>query len=75
MEILLWITSLVSLLGVVLNIYKLRVCFVLWFATNAVWAVVDYDHGITSQALIQAVYCVLSVWGIVKWTSERQSRQ
>lgn len=72
METLLWTTSLISLVGVVLNIYKLRACFVLWLITNAVWAIVDFSHGITSQGALQTVYCALAVWGILKWRKPKQ---
>ena len=71
MEYLYWITALAALLGVWLNIHGQRVCFMIWAATNATWAVVDYFHGIHAQAALQAIYFVLSIYGIVKWSDQK----
>lgn len=62
-----WSCALASLLGVVLNIRKDRRCFYIWFVTNGTWAVVDGLHGIYAQCLLQAIYCGLSIWGILQW--------
>ena len=70
MSALYWITALVALVGVWLNIHGRRVCFPLWAVTNPTWAVVDYIHGIHAQAAIQAVYFVLSIYGLWKWSRE-----
>ena len=63
-----WLMAVLSLLGVVLNIHGYRVCFVLWAITNATWAVADYRHGLPQQAALQAVYFVLSIYGIAHWS-------
>ena len=65
--ILYWITALIALIGVWLNIRKNVTCFYLWAGTNATWAYVDFTHGIYSQAALQATYFALSIVGIWKW--------
>lgn len=45
-----WGLTVLSLVGVVLNIYKKQVCFYIWAGTNATWAIVDYHAGLFSQA-------------------------
>ena len=69
-----WMTAVLSLVGVVLNIHGYRVCFVLWAITNATWAVADYQHGLPQQATLQAVYFLLSLYGIWKWSRLRRPR-
>ena len=63
-----WLISIAALIGVWLNIRKHVGCFWIWVATNATWAVVDYTHGIYSQATLQAIYCALSIYGIWQWS-------
>ncbi len=63
-----WLVSIAALAGVVLNIKKHVACFYLWSCTNAVWAWLDWTHALYAQAALMAVYFVLSLWGIWKWT-------
>lgn len=63
-----WLVSLVALVGVVLNIRKHVACFYVWACTNAVWVYADLEHGLHAQATLMAVYFVLSLWGIWRWT-------
>jgi nicotinamide mononucleotide transporter len=66
--VLYWLTSLAALIGVWLNIRKHVASFWIWAFTNAVWAGVDYVHGIHAQAALQTVYFALSIYGIWKWS-------
>lgn len=59
--------TLLSLLGVILNIKKMRVCFFIWGITNAAWCVIDLIYGIYPQAVLFFVYFILAIWGIVAW--------
>jgi nicotinamide riboside transporter PnuC len=62
-----WLLTLLSVIGVILNIQKKRSSFYIWAGTNACWAVVDYAHGLYSQSALFAIYFCLSVWGIIAW--------
>ncbi len=39
---LMWIVTAASLVGVVMNIKKLRVCFFIWLFTNSLWCAYDF---------------------------------
>ena len=65
-----WLTAVAALIGVVLNIHKMRACFAIWAVTNATWTVVDYRHGIYAQAALQFVYFLLSIYGLCRWTKD-----
>ena len=65
-----WILVVLSLAGVVLNIYKRRECFYIWAVTNAGWAIYDYMIGSCAQGVLFTVYFMLAVWGIIKWRRE-----
>ncbi len=63
-----WLVSIAALVGIVLNIRKHVACFYVWSCTNAVWAWLDWTHGLEAQAALMSVYFLLSLWGIWKWT-------
>jgi len=66
-----WFLAAASLIGVVLNIRRKRVCFAVWLFTNAAWTAVDLWHGVWAQSVLQAVYFGLAVWGIIAWRKPR----
>lgn len=63
-----WLLTLLSLIGVVLNIYKKPVCFYIWALTNAIWAVIDWKADLYAQSVLFIIYFLLAVWGILKWS-------
>lgn len=66
-EIVAWVLSVVSVTGVVLNIYKIRACFILWIFTNGFWMCYDIYRQVYPQDALFFVYFCLAVWGTVKW--------
>lgn len=66
-----WVITALAMLGTVLNILRLRWCFVVWIITNGYWAVYDWSIGATAQAVLFAVYFALAVWGLVRWSQSR----
>ncbi len=62
-----WGLTLLSIVGVILNIKKKRVCFLIWAVTNFSWMVVDYQQGLYSQAVLFLVYFLLALWGLIEW--------
>lgn len=67
MQILTWLLTILSLIGVVLNTHQDRRCFYIWIVTNSCWAIVDFSKGIYAQATMFVLYLGLSVWGLYKW--------
>lgn len=65
-----WIVTAFSILGVVLNIYKNKWCFAIWAVTNFSWMIIDFREEIYSQSLLFAVYFILAVFGLYKWSKQ-----
>lgn len=63
----LWILTGLSLVGVVLNIKKKRICFAIWAGTNTTWAIVDFRAGLIAQGVLFTIYTGLAIWGLVVW--------
>jgi nicotinamide riboside transporter PnuC len=71
MDIFPWVVSAFSIIGVVLNIKKMRICFYIWLFTNASWTIVDFVFGLYAQSLLFLVYTGLAVYGIIEWKKEK----
>ncbi len=67
-----WILALASLAATVLNIRRVRACFIIWTATNASWAAVDFAAGLPAQGTLMCVYCALAIWGFAAWGRRRR---
>lgn len=64
----LWIVSAASLVATWLNINQRAECFAIWIATNVTWAAVDWSQGIHAQAALHAIYVLLALHGLHRWT-------
>ncbi len=67
--------TLLSLVGVVLNIKKKRLCFGIWLITNSAWCVYDFCIGAFAQSALFAVYAGLAVWGLVEWRRKKDKNK
>lgn len=65
-----WALTALSIVGVVLNIYKNKWCFGIWAFTNFSWMIVDFNHGIYPQAALFGVYFLLAILGLLKWRKQ-----
>ena len=66
-----WIVTGASLIGTVLNIKRKRICFLIWFFTNAIWAIYDLSIGAYPQSVLFAIYWLLAVWGLLEWSGKK----
>lgn len=73
-EIFKWLLAVASIVGVVLNIRRRHECFYIWAVTNFAWTLVDIAHSVWAQSVLQAVYFVLAIWGIIEWRKEHNPR-
>lgn len=70
-----WILTVFSIIGVILNIYKKKYCFMIWAMTNFAWMVIDYRAGLYSQSLLFAVYFMLAIYGLWKWIQDAKIKE
>ena len=63
-----FILTVLSLLGAVLNAKGRISGFYIWIVANVGWVIVDLSHGLYSQAILFAVYTMISVYGIIQWS-------
>jgi hypothetical protein len=67
--------TVLSIAGVVLNIYKLTICFYLWMGANFGWAILNFtayrkyrEPTFLWQGILFTVYFALAIYGIAVWT-------
>ena len=67
-----WLLAGASLVGVILNIKKKKVCFLIWMFTNATWAIIDFRTGLIAQSFLFCIYTILAIWGFWEWRRKRK---
>jgi len=65
-----WMLMIAALVGVILNIKKIRACFFIWAVTNFLWMMVDFYKQIYAQSALFFIYFLLAIWGIRAWEKE-----
>lgn len=66
-DFLFWGVTFFSIIGVILNIKKKRLCFLIWIVTNTVWMVIDFYSGLYQQAFLYLIYLGLAIHGFIAW--------
>lgn len=66
-----WFLTILSLIGVILNIKKKRACFLIWMCTNFLWTIIDFKKGIPEQGVLFLIYTGLAIWGWFDWKAEK----
>ena len=61
------IATVLSLIGAVLNVKKVRFCFVPWMLANGAWIVFGLAHRHWGMVLTFSAFFVTSVWGWISW--------
>ncbi len=67
-----WGITILSIIGVILNIQKRKECFIIWAFTNFAWMVYDLSIGATAQGVLMLVYFILAIWGLIKWHDDNR---
>ena len=62
-----WTLAVICLAGNVLNVKKIRFCFLIWMACNIVWIVYDVIHTNYARVLLDSVQIGFDLWGFITW--------
>ena len=73
-KIMSWIVTIASIVGVILNIRKNKLCFLIWSITNFSWMVIDFYYKLYSQSALFAVYFILAIYGLWKWEKDEKRK-
>ena len=73
MSIFLWSIVVLGIVGMILNVYKKKSCFVIWVITNTVWIVRNYRIGEYEQSAAYIIMLAFTIWGYIKWGRDESS--
>lgn len=66
-----WVIATIAVIGVVYNVRKNRLCFVLWLVTNGFWFYRNIRIGEYGQAVTFAAFFGVCLYGIFAWGPRR----
>lgn len=67
-----WVLVVLSILGNVLIIYKMRSGYGVWIVGNVGWVICFTYRELWAQVFLFTVYLALAIWGFIKWKPHRQ---
>ena len=66
-----WFTTILCLVGTILNVKRMRACFYLWAIGNILWLILDFKSGLYSRTLLDLVQLGFAIWGIFEWSEKK----
>lgn len=74
MQYISWIMTAISITATIANAFQKRWCFIVWLFTNSFWCIYDIWIGSYGQAVMFAVYFVISVIGLRNWKKKGDNK-
>ena len=68
------LATILSIVGVILNIKKRKECFSIWVFSNICWIIYAYQLKLYLQILLFFVYLLLAIWGLIEWNKNIETR-
>lgn len=65
-----WVVTIISLIGSVLNAKKSKWCFYIWILANMLWLTYDIHIELYSRAALDVIQTIICVSGIIYWNKE-----
>ena len=62
------IITILSLIGVILNVKKRKEGFIFWSISNAFWCGHNFNISEYYQSFLYLVYLGLAIWGLFEWS-------
>ena len=63
-----WILSGMSIIGAILNVFYLPVCFIIWTIASLAWIWYNVKMRTWAQVPMWVVFTATNVWGYYMWT-------
>ena len=68
LKIISWIASIISLIGIMLNAYKIIWCWPVWIIGNLLWLYWSYKKREWAQFILWMVFEVTNIFAWYQWT-------
>jgi nicotinamide riboside transporter PnuC len=73
-DIILWVTTGVAVVGTILNARQNKYGFVLWIISNISFIICNIVLEIYSQSFLFFIYTIISVYGLITWSKKEKNR-
>lgn len=69
-----WIAAILAVTGVMANNHRLRICFVLWFVSNGISAILHIEQEMWPLVWRDLVFNGLAIHGFILWGRAAKSK-
>lgn len=61
------IAAIICFLGMILNVKKMKACFVVWLIGNTIWLIIDIKSLAISRVALDIMQQIFNLWGLIEW--------
>ena len=73
MELLGWISSILSIFGIVLNAKKIIWCWYVWLISNVTWLIYYMDKRDLPAIVLWITFGAFNVYGLISWNKDKKN--
>ena len=73
MEIIGWIATVLSIIGIVLNAKKLISCWPVWLLSNVLWIIYFVNMWNPQSLILWIVFFAFNIYGWVQWKKDKKT--
>lgn len=70
-----WFFSISAVIGSILNVKKIGLCFFVWTACNIFWLIYDLINHEYARSALDFVNLATSSWGMVEWSKDKSKKK
>ena len=61
------VATIICFAGMILNVKKMKACFVVWLIGNTVWLLIDINSMAISRVILDIAQQIFNAWGLYEW--------
>lgn len=61
------IATIICFSGMILNVKKMKACFVVWLIGNTIWLIIDIKSMAISRVVLDIMQQAFNLWGLIEW--------
>lgn len=62
-----FLATILCFIGMILNVKKMKACFIVWLIGNTVWLLIDIHSMAISRVVLDIAQQIFNVWGLIEW--------
>lgn len=74
MELLGWVATVISIIGIILNARKNMLCWPTWLVSNVLWVTYFLVLGDFPSIILWIVFSIFNVYGWIQWSKDKRKK-